>query len=415
MYYEFMKRVFIEVIIIFVALLGANVFADTPELLIVEIQTASKASASEEIVRIANSTNNSIDLTGKRLEYFSANPKSISVPSRTINLLGVIAPKQSFLLTSKGYKTTESQQEFSSTLAAAGGHLRLSSGVVTNPLIYDFVGWGTALHARVSPSVAPKAGEQLMRQKDENGEYIFTGNNSVDFMIGGQNQTPSIITTTNSIDYSTLQITEILPNPASPQTDADDEYIELYNSGSESIAVIGLVLKTGKELSYSFKLQGTVIEPKQYLALYSKDTKLVLSNSGGKAELQTGEGMTLSSTELYSATQDGESYSFDGTNWRWTKVQTPNQENVFEEPVTTKSTTKKVATKKPKASTKKSKVGQVKSASTTSPKQVEEQKTRPVKSSVIAGVGTIGLIYGLYEYREDFKNFIYKIRKRRED
>lgn len=72
-----------------------------------------------------------------------------------------------------------------------------------------------------------------------------------------------------------IQISEVLPNPIG--NDAEGEWIELQNTGSEAVSLLGFKLKTsGKK---EFALSGT-IGPGEYLLLRRPQTKLTLKNEG---------------------------------------------------------------------------------------------------------------------------------------
>lgn len=437
LYAEFMSKLFfhaywtsivellLSVLIINSVALGVRA-ATLPDLLIVQIQTASKQSATQELIRIANTTTQTIDLAGVRLEYFSANPKSITIPSRTIKLTGKISANQTYLVSSKDYLVDKSDLFYSATLAGAGGHLRLSSGPVTNPNIFDFVGWGTAKHPRGGAATAPAAGEILNRKKDSTGRYLFSGNNIKDFQVGDGNPKavaspskptsiqpkttkPITIAVTKSENYSGLVISELMPNPKKPLLDSKDEYVELYNSSNRTIRLAGLKLLSGQKLNHSYSFKSGTIGPGKYKAIYVTESKLTLTNSGGKVELHTSDGKKLGLTISYDKAKDGLSYSWNGSIWQWTDTPTPGLANVFSGDGISKENS---SPKESESGSSSSRNGQVKGESTEKGKD-EENATRPVNSSIIAGVGGLGLIYGVYEYRTDIGNLFNRIRGNR--
>ncbi|MCA9325101.1 lamin tail domain-containing protein, partial [Candidatus Saccharibacteria bacterium] len=85
------------------------------------------------------------------------------------------------------------------------------------------------------------------------------------------------------------QMSEILPNPASPKTDADDEFIELYNPNAKTFDLSGFVLQVGSMTSgtrHNYELpKGTTMAGKAFKAFYSKQTNLAINNSGGQVWL----------------------------------------------------------------------------------------------------------------------------------
>lgn len=385
-------------------------------LLITAIQTGGSTSASEEYIELANLSATPLDITGWRLEYFSANPKSFTTPSRTISLSGTIAVKDTYLLASTGFESDTSRQSFSATLASAGGHLRLRNSSITEDK--DLVGWGTAVQPLGQPALAPPAGQMLRRIKTTTG-YKNTANNAQDFAID------QAITATNMIQESnseSVKITEILPNPASPVTDADGEFVELFNNGNSTVQLKGFVLKVGLTQSKSYTFTDQSLAPGEYKAFYITQTKLNLSNSGGKVVLYSPTGTLLDQTEQYLTAPAGQSWAFDGTKWLWTTAQTPDLANSFLLPTpvvkasSTKTTKNKSATKKSTKTRKKLASADPKTTTkdtinTTAP----STQQAPLHNAVLAVVASLAVLYGAYEYRQDIASTIRKFRRDRTD
>jgi hypothetical protein len=222
-------------------------------------------------------------------------------------------------------------------------------------------------------------------------------------------------------------VTELLPNPAAPQTDEANEYIELFNPGDDAFNLNGYTLETGQTTLHDFTFTSDVLlQPHSYLALYSADTGLSLSNSGGQARLLAADGTVLSQSDAYGTAADGLAWAIDPTDgtWHWTLTPTPGAENNIHAPIvlakvsvvkTKKATTTKVkgasTTKKAKATkAKKAK----KSVTTTAASSVSGlQPTAPIHVGVLAAVAALAVGYGVYEYRHDLANRIYQLRTHR--
>lgn len=402
-----MKRVTAAVVAISVVFWNTMVVtahAETPSLLIVGIQTGGLQNASQERIELANVSAQTIDVSAYRLEYYSANPKSLTTPARAIPLTGSVAPGAIFVLTAKGYEEATAQQVFAATLAAAGGHLRLSK--VGQEI--DFVGWGTAANPKGKAAPAPLPGATLQRQRNEAGAYSTTGSNVVDF------GNADVSDVSNGTGSGNIILSELLPNPASPATDAEGEYIELYNEGDTTVDLTGCKLLVGPSLGKSFTFSNQTLKSGQYKAFYITETKLSLSNTASRVQLQAPDGSVLDEVQ-YESAEEGQTYAWDGAVWQWTTEVTPNAANSFVQQdggvsvKEAKAATKKVATKK--ATTKKA---QVKSASTgaksTASKEKAEDMKPPLHTGVVAGVGGIAVLYGAYEYRQDVINFYRKLR-----
>lgn len=389
-----------------------RVTAMTSPLLIVAIQTGSTTSASQEYIEIANVSGGNIDLNTVKLEYFSADPKSMTTPTRTIKLQGSLAAGQSYLVASSGYLSDRTDSSFSATLAAAGGHLRLSG-----PAEYDLVGWGAATHPRGTAALPPAAGEQVVRRPGSfggNSGFQDTGNNSEDFIISG-NLSP----TGAGQQTGNIILSELLPDPTSPLADAKDEFIEIQNIGADTVNLRGYYLISGE--TKKFSLPAKDLQPGGYGVWYAPESKLTLSNSGGRLRLFGPGGNEISQTSYVQALP-GKSWSWDGGSWQWSSSSSPNSANIFSG-VTSSEASKKAAAKqtsaKAKAKTTKAtkapvKKGQVKNSATDKAGVVDagQGTSKPViHNTVVAGVGGLAVLYGVYEYRDDIKNIYFRLRK----
>lgn len=378
-----------------------------PALLIVGIQTGSAQSASQERIELVNTTASAIDLAAYHLQYFAAQPKYMQKPSRTIQLGGTVNAGEVFTLGTDGEANID--QKYGATLAAAGGHLRLMRGTSE----VDLVGWGTAAYAQGKAAPAPAAGDMLSRYYDsQTNTYSVTGNNAEDF------------TQAKAVDAArsgAVQLTELLPNPASPATDAADEFIEVYNAGPEAIDLTGYRFVVGNTSQRSYTIQGITIAPGEYHAVFSVQTRLALGNTGSTVKLLDASGAVLDEV-AYDAAAEGQAYAWSGQGWQWTTVPTPRQTNTINVPAESgakaaKATTKKAATKTTKAKAAKStKKSTAKSDATKKAAQQASQKEQikpPLHTGVVAGVGGAAVLYGAYEYREDAFNLYRKLRGNR--
>lgn len=379
-----------------------------------EIQTASTTSASEEYIQISNTSAIGVDVTGWRIEYFSANPKSFANPSRTIVLNGMVAGDSDYLVASIHYKTDIAKTFFTSTLSSTGGHIRLVRGDIGTPIILDTVGWGTAIKPEGTAAIAPKKGEVLKRFIDSSGNYVDTDNNEFDF--GGSNQSTSNVFENDQKE--TVLITELLPNPASPVSDSVGEFIELYNPNDQPFILKGYKLLTGTTLNHSFTFKDQILPADSYKAYFVSETHTSLSNNGGKVQLQGSDGRILSESAVYPNAPDAQAWAWNGSDWQWSSQPTPNAPNIINSSIekTSSTTTKPKPVKKTAAKKVRSTTGKVKGATTNEPAKNSTQSTptpAPLHAAVLAGVGGLALLYGIYEYRDDITNAIRKFRGNR--
>lgn len=228
------------------------------------------------------------------------------------------------------------------------------------------------------------------------------------------------------------QLTELLPNPAAPLTDAHDEFIELYNPNAVAFDLRNYTLETGTTTLHDFTFTDDLTIPgNSYEAFYSADTGLSLSNSGGEAKFLDPTGNTLSTTVTYDTAKDGQAWALATDNtWQWTTTPTPNAANIITQPIVAAAAPKTPAVPKPKATAAKTVKGTT-TTKTAKPKAAKAPKkaaasttsdasfsdtadvTTPIHPLVLAAVGGLALLYGLYEYRTDVGNKLYQFRRYR--
>jgi hypothetical protein len=226
------------------------------------------------------------------------------------------------------------------------------------------------------------------------------------------------------------QITELLPDPAAPATDENDEFVELFNPNAEPFYLAGYTLQTGNSFNYKHTFAvGTVIPPNSYLVVYSKDTNITLSNSGSNVRLLDSEGVVIATITPYTSEdiEEGSSWLIMAGTWQWSTTPTPALPNVLALPtpqavkaLTTKPSTKKTAAKK--TSTKKATAA--KKTTTTTKKTNGDTDERivfedpaslnestPIHPFVLATVGLSTVGYGIYEYRFEIQRKIDQFRR----
>lgn len=223
-----------------------------------------------------------------------------------------------------------------------------------------------------------------------------------------------------------FQITELFPNPASPASDANDEFIELYNPNTQTIDLTGYTLQSGNTFSYSYIFTTDSLGPGEYKAFLITQTGNILSNTSGQARLLDSSGAVVAQTNAYDTADDGDTWAFINGAWQWTSTPTPSAENILTLPVlkvaSTATTTKKSTSKKAAAS-KKASTAKVAAAKTKKPaavaadRSVYEDPTEtiaPVHPGILVSVGLITLLYAAYEYRYDVVNRYQQVRRYRE-
>lgn len=134
-------------------------------------------------------------------------------------------------------------------------------------------------------------------------------------------------------DYSNanIQINEIYPRPT---TSANDEFIELYNAGENSVNLKGWKLDDqypGGSAIYTIS-DDIIITPNQYLIFSKTQTKISLNDSGDYVRLLNPQGLEIETTPNYGSAPKGETYAKFDEVWKWTLRPTPNAENLWDNP-----------------------------------------------------------------------------------
>jgi len=218
-----------------------------------------------------------------------------------------------------------------------------------------------------------------------------------------------------------LSITELLPNPDAPQTDENDEFIELYNPNTEPVVLDGYKVQTGSNYTYSFTIDSQTIPAGGYLVLTSGGTGLTLANTAGRARLLDPSGAVISETDPYEDAGEGDAWALIDGKWQWTSSPTEGSANVLtavlsgSSSTAAKKTTAKTTASKPKAT----KASAVKSTKTTKPtstgssQENNSTKIPALHPAVLVGAAVLAVVYAVYEYRQDAANWIYKLKRNR--
>jgi Lamin Tail Domain len=423
----------------------------TSLILITELQTGQ---GSSEFIEIENTSDSTLNLTGWRLQYHS----STSTNWTTKNLTFVSPTITSFkagdraLLLAAGYSPpgTLPIATFASGLSDTGGSIRIVPSSLDEAQ-GDIVVWGTT--DPPTCSIAPKHadGQSLKRYPSGDGEIMDSSISGKDFYVSNSPSPDSIDTQDPfSIDevvnycgkpsgttedpqapgapedpgsppqpiYQKIEITELFPDPVSPQSDENDEYIELFNPGAEPVKLAGYKLQAGMNFTYSYTIGDVIIQPGEYYSISRKDSSLTLSNTSSRARLLNPAGEMISETEAYDQSNPAQSWQLYNGSWQWSESPTPSLANIqllvgsdakpatkiTAKPATKTTKAKKASTKK--SSTKKAAVSKKPSSDqkgeSSSPfTYTDNTGTTRLQPYILWGAGTLLLGYGLWEYRWD--------------
>lgn len=215
----------------------------------------------------------------------------------------------------------------------------------------------------------------------------------------------------NDIGLMAPVLNELLPNPASPQTDAEDEFIEIYNPNKVPFDLSGFKLQNQSSTSttkhtYTFPA-GTVIPGKSFAAYPSANISISLSNHGGQVWLLDPSGNSISQADKYGEAKGGMAWALANGKWYWTATPTAGSANVIKSSVSGGSQSGNGVGTVQGASTASGSKGNVSQSSDVS------SQASPIHAGVLVGVGSLAILYGLYEYRHDIGNWFYKLKRNR--
>lgn len=406
--------------------IASPTFAAQKSVLISEVQTGSMDSASDEFVELYNNSDQSVDVGGWSLYYKSSTGKTWGKKA-TIADGSSLAGHDFWLFSSAIVGDTH----FVSGFSESGGNLQLRNKLGE---VQEQFAWGTGDGALGQPAAIALGGQSMYRLYDEvTRQMVNTDNNFSDFDITNSpspNAVPVVDTLEpdpNPTTYPSLKVTELFPDPVSPQADVADEFIELYNPSGSTVNLDGWKLRddSGKE----FVIKAKTIAAQGYVAFNITETGITLNNTGDTITLINPNGDEVDQSADYGSAKAGMSWSLINGEWDWAIAPTPNAVNaaVFVEPEDFSSAAavtkvKQTVLKKPaipKASTAKAAKPKTSKAATskagTGPTSKVGGQTENQASGgnwwtwllISLGVGTIG--YGIYEYRSEIQLLLKKL------
>jgi hypothetical protein len=451
------QRILLAVLLVSLGTTGfAPVLADTTAVPSLTISQLKITSSNGQFVTLYNPSNSTLNMSNYQLEYFNSFDLSKATSSKLVGLTGVLPPHSYFMVNDGSlqlcYQLTVDSVSlgFSSTagLVELLALNQVSPGGQVSSSLQDYVGWSkTAIvgaqtlptstaaflfrqpvDAQNNPLVATVgAGSWQAVQPDPAGgcglviantpaltaaQPVASGLNQL--LPSSEPPAPSLPSA--DIGLMAPQITELLPNPLGTGNDSTDEYIELYNANDSAFDLSNFALQSGLTTLHSYVFpSGASLAPRSFTAFYANQTKLTLSNSGSQAKLIDPLGNSISASDPYSNAVDGQAWAFANGAWYWTTQPTPDAANVITQPVAKSTRSTKAAITSAKAKS----AGSVKSASsskklkTVAPKAQSAAVTKPaavpIHPWVLALAGSLALLYGVYEYRNDLANYVRKL------
>lgn len=240
---------------------------------------------------------------------------------------------------------------------------------------------------------------------------------------------PAVETPQVPISYAPILLNELYIDPVSPETDANDEWVEVYNPNAQTLDLGGYAVFTGTNFSYKYVFPaGTTIAANGFIAVTSGATPLSLSNGGGAAKI-IGPDAQVFDTVTYSEASAGQAWAKNSAGvWVWTTTPSEEATNVITSPLppVIKAAAVSVAKAKKATASTSSKVTAVKAATT---KAGAKPKTTSVSNSfddpaliaapmpipvwLLAVLISLAVLYVGYEYRFEAANSLYRFKKYR--
>lgn len=425
--------------------------SNEPDLVISQFKITSNDG---QFFMLYNTTDQTIDMGLVQLVYYNSYNLSAATSSKIIQLSGQLEPK-SYYLVNDGPLTLCYRMIVNSVslgLSSTAGAVQVQRLTQNNPgsavtsQLQDYVSWTKTTVSGVQKLPASTKQFLLRQPQDSSFNPLISspGQGSWQTVEPSTNNPCSLTTTqvipaqvqTNMLMLSSTPppvtiisiaasttgpympaeniglmapiVNELSPNPKSPQTDADDEFIELYNPNSKSFNLTGFSLGTGINRSYKKKFaDGTKLPPKSFTAFFSSGTNLALSNTGSQARLIDPFDNVISKSKEYSNAKEGQTWALANNDWYWTNQPTPNAANVINGGSTATSSTG-------------NKNGAVQGTSTETSNETNggsaphtPAQVATLHPSTLAGVTTLALGYGAYEYRQDIANRVRQFRSHR--
>jgi hypothetical protein len=221
-----------------------------------------------------------------------------------------------------------------------------------------------------------------------------------------------------------VYLNELFIDPASPMTDSEDEWVEIYNPNGEDVSLGGYTIYTGNSFSYRYTFDNEDVIPAYgFITVSSGESSLTLSNSGGAAKI-TGPSDQIFSQTNYVSAEPNTSWAKDENGvWVWTSTPTKTTKNVITGiPIVIKNAAASV--QKSVKSTSKSKTTSTAAKKTTAKKASTKvlattdtpdlvKAPTPLPSWLLALLGILAIIYAVYEYRFEISNKLYQLRQYR--
>src|SRR3989344_1230521 len=364
----------------------------------------------DEFLVLKNNTDQSIQLSDYWLQYFNEASLAVTGVSNSSAQLPVATlPARREIMINAGLAPLCGQvlaTKLSIGLKDSAGLLQVvaieQDGQIVGYRPQDQVSWSNAKtgnNADIKLASSPDSKQMWFRASAQGAwqsglvDYNSACQGGGSSGSGGQPSTGTLGDTTGAPP----QFSDLFPNPPPPQTDANDEFIELYNPNDKPFDLSGFILRSGVATTHDYKFpDGTTMEAKAFESFYISQTRITLSNSEGQASLLDPNGNRLTASDVYSNAKDGQSWILAGGKWQWSLKPSPNSVNIVATPVV-KGSTKSSSASKTTAATKAIESGRGVAVA---------GKSSIIHPLILAVVAAGALLYAEYENRNDLENIL---------
>lgn len=334
--------------------------------LISEIRISGESSY-DEFIELYNATGAAIDLKDWDLKKTS---KTGSVENIAMNIEGIIPASGYFLIVPRAncgetkiepcYKGTVTKDAEYTT----NNYLAKDNAISLydqNGNIVDRAGWGASLEFEGEVFQNNPENGQSIERRIMGGLMQDTNNNKNDLALQASPSPQNTSTATQNHDGQGIEdqgsepqssqqeeqpptsaspssgtyaakiiVTEFLPDPE--DSDADNEFIEIYNAGSQDENIGKWIIedRAGKIKTYLIP-ESIIIKTGEFKVFMSSETRIVLNNSGDGIVLKNKNSEIQDKTPISSAASEDVSYALaDNGLWVWTKKPTLGSKNEIE-------------------------------------------------------------------------------------
>ena len=292
----------------------------------------SKISQDKKYIEIYNPTNQNVDLTGWKIEYYAGSgTKTVGKIFKDEVILA-----NGFLVLSND-KMLAGAIKFDNNLGLAqnDGSVVLSR---SDGSVADTVGWGNNSKSAGSPI---KGGVKIVWRCFIGENIIDSKNNSTDFLSGKNLNNQEVVPYSRPSCKKSESIPKPIPEPPKElnkceglklseiASNVDEQFIEIINSGEKTVITTGCKLVVG-DAGVRENIDDIELNPGEFLTIKIKNTKLKLPKTKGKVYLLDEAGSKIDSAE-YEKLAKSSSWSLIDDEWMQTFMITENSENIFKE------------------------------------------------------------------------------------